>query len=549
MALFPPELVAGVLVAFVQVRLRSFFSLASWFLNGLSFLLPPDEAVINQINGGPPHKKDRQPLTIVERMSVFYVKVTQTEHGVFQHTPFYELYEMLMILLTSSLVVCLSSEMLVVIREWSGLVSYESTISQSLTAYGLLSTLLVSLWFPLSIQFAQGFATYEARLGIAVGALACILAGFMIISPPNLFDFNVENAVDSVGQRIALVLRVLGFQDGDMVRVAVIGEILRTLVLIGLAGHAGVFVGSSFLGALRFSKMYLEMTQDSTVSIGTKILLHLHVILPLICGMCWIKPLATDLIVPSSMTVCAPLEVRRDCLMTGVQSKGWGTTESHWHTIRLYIVLVTILVRLLVFRCHIQRFLLEPRASLGRILQQPGLVDGELLQHTVRLPFNYVPILVMQYLTPVIALLSAAVLLMRQTAISLHVIDLIQWILRQSGLIDQQQPRAIWKNPENIGPDLNGFRLGDEITLSSMKPLMKAMNQFVLVTPSSYASFVGFLVAWLSLSWFFMTFVGIIYWKNIPHTGQSAIPTPVKHVQAPKRLKEQRKAMKMKKRH
>ncbi|TMW69853.1 hypothetical protein Poli38472_002009 [Pythium oligandrum] len=580
MALFPPELIAAVLVAFLQVRLRSIFSLASLFINGLSFFLPPEDELIQRLNGGAAPANNATstkskgksaathttPLSSDEKMQQFYIKVAKTETGIFQQTLFFELYEMLVILASSALVACVCGDSLAYWRQWNSdaaeaALDASSTIQASI--YGLISVLLVSLWFPLMIKFAQGLETYEARLGIGIGVLGFILALFAIFSPKPLFDFDVEEAVALAGERLEIVFRAIGFVDGDFANLASAAGFARLSVYASLALLAGIFSSTAFLPAFRFARMYAEMVNDKQTGVIQKILLHLNIFLPLLAGICWIKPLSTDIVVPKTLVQCSPRSLTRDCFASAedeaaFQASWMSLKESQWNTVRIYIVLFTVLVRLLCFRAHLQYFLIEPKDAIVQIVRRPGHVDGELLQNKVRVQFNYLPIIAVQYLAPASAILASALLLAEQTGTSLGVYDAFSTLLILVGAVQAPTKGLAWFSPasnllpDSTPPQLEGFSLGDDMTRETLTKVIKGMSNYQVVTPRSYASFIGFFLWWLTFTWFAMTVAGFVYWKNVPHVSTTeqelAFAGQRRNRETPKTLKNQLKSLKLKKR-
>lgn len=570
MALFPPEFIAGVLFAFVQIRLRSIVSIASLLTNGLSFFLPPEDELINRLNGVTAATRDKtgrvktpatmQPLSVEQKMSSFFINVAKTEHGIFQHTIFIELYETMVILATSTLGACVFSDALAYYTDSSA-----TDAKTEISIYGLMSVLMVCIWFPLQVKFAQGLDTYEAKLGLGVGTLGCIFSLYAIFSPKQLFDFDVEGAIAIAGARVEIVLRAIGFEDGDMENIALAATLAKITTFFHIALLCGIFTTTSFLPAFRFARIYGELVKDKSTSVVKKLLLHANMVLPLLAAVCWIKPLSTDALVPSFLVRCSPHKLTRDCFAkaedeAAFASRGIALTESQWHTLRVYIVWLTVLVRMASFHAHLQYFLVEPKEAIVQLVRRPGPVDGELLKNKIRLQFNYVPIIAIQYLAPVGVITACLVLLARQTSTSLGVYDAFACLLAKTGLI--QERSLAWFTaaevlPTASPPDIGGFRLGDEISGPVFTQFVKGMTTFSVVTPEAYASLLGFLLWWFTFGWFIMTVAGLVYWKNVPHgltsslglqtTSAAAAANMRRNRETPKLLKNQLKSLKMKK--
>ncbi|KAF4044473.1 putative transmembrane protein 161AB [Phytophthora infestans] len=570
MALFPPEFLAGILLAFVQLRLRSHFSLATWLVNGLTFFLPPEDELIATLNGQQLAKGGKsgktpagQPLSAAEKMDKFYVRVAKTEPGVFSQTLFFELYEMLVVLVSSASVACWIGSVVSFTAPWFSPVADDADDKVDVATYGLMSAMLVALWFPLQLNFAQGLAGYEARLGLAVGFIGLILSGFIILSPKGMFDFDLELAAQLAGQRMEMVLRAVGFVDADFVNIELLAELARISLFFTFALLAGIFTCTTFLPSFRFARMYSEMIKDKQTSAVMKLFLHLNMLFPVLISALWVPRLSSNVLVPSELVKCSPRALARDCLQSDVLGlantssdvwKWYSLTESQFHTLRIYVVFVACLVRLICFRTHLQYFLLEPREVMASLVGRPGLVDGALLQNKVRLQFNYVPIIALQYLAPVCALLASAQLLIKQTAISLGVSKATSWALQRvanvsppAGLASDAATLNILPDP-TAPPNLGGFRLGDELTKENVTPFLRGMGQFPILTAEFYDAALGFLIWFLSFTMFAVSLAGLIYWRNVAaHGTEVEQPVVRPNKQTPKTLKNQLKSLKLKK--
>ncbi|KAF4321134.1 hypothetical protein JM18_004552 [Phytophthora kernoviae] len=550
MALFPPEFLAGLLLAFVQLRLRSHCSLTSYLVNGLTFFLPPEDELIATLNGQTTVSKGSKapktavgtPLSAQEKLDKFYVRVAKTEPGVFSQTLFFELYEMLVVLVSSATLGCCFGSLVTFIAPWFG--GEDKTMGDKIDAatYGLMSALLVAIWFPLQLNFAQGWAGYEARLGLAVGFIGFIVSGFIILSPKGMLDFDLEMAARVAGGRVAMVLRSVGFTDADLVNVAPIGEMAKITLFGVFAVLAGVFTCTTFLPSFRFARMYSEMTKDKQTSMGMKFLLHLNMLFPMLICALWVPRLSSKVLVPSELVKCSPRALTRDCLESEVLGFGdasssdvwkwYSLTESQFNTLRVYVVLMACFIRLVCFRTHLQYFLIEPREVMAALVGRPGPVDGTLLQNK---------------------------LLARQTATSLGIFKAISWTLQRiapnlsfpaSLTFEGLNAASLNVLPDSSAPNFGGFRLGDDLSKENVTPFLRGMSQFPVLTAEFYDAALGFLIWFVSFTMFAVSLAGLLYWRNMAHgNGVSDIEqTPVRqNKQTPKTLKNQIKSLKLNK--
>ncbi|RMX66319.1 hypothetical protein KXD40_006401 [Peronospora effusa] len=572
MSLFPPEFLVAMLFTFMQLRLRSYFSLATWFLNGLTFFLPPEDELIAILNNqsrksfkpgkGPLY----EPLSAAEKMDKFYVRVAKTEPGVFSQTLFFELYEMLVVLVSSISLGCWMGSIVSFTASWFAVAHDHVEDKVDMAMYGLISAMLVAIWFPLQLNFAQGWGGYEARLGLCVGFLGLIAAGFIILSPKGMLDFDLEMAAQLAGERLALILRAVGFTNADFVNLAPWTEMSRVALFFVCALLAGIFTCTTFLPSFRFARMYSVMIKSKQYSNVKKLLLHLNMFFPVLICILWVPRFSKNVLVPLELVKCSPRALSRDCLQTEVLGltnaassdiwKWYSLAESQFHMLRIYVVLVACLVRLICFRTYMQHFLLESREAMASLVGRPGFVDGALLQSKVRLQFNYVPVIALQYLAPVCALLASAQLLVKQTATSLGVFHGVSWVL-QSVMPNVSIPASLTLEGLNAAslnvlpdptvlPNFGGFKLGDDLSKENVTPFLRGMSAFPVLTAEFYEAALGFLIWFLSFTMFAVSLAGLLYWRNVGAHATVDVETAVRqNKQTPKTLKNQLKGLKL----
>ncbi|KAJ8575645.1 hypothetical protein ON010_g3568 [Phytophthora cinnamomi] len=194
---------------------------------------------------------------------------------------------------------------------------------------------------------------------------------------------------------------------------------------------------------------------------------------------------------------------------------------------------------------------------MASLVGRPGFVDGALLQSKVRLQFNYVPIIALQYLAPVCALLASAQLLMKQTATPLGIFKGVSWVLQRVApnvsIPASLTPEGLNAVSLNVLPDpttppnLGGFRLGDDLSKENVTPFLRGMSQFPILTAEFYESALGFFVWFLSFTLFIVSLAGLLYWRNVAAHGSSDVEqTAVRqNKQTPKTLKNQLKSLKL----
>lgn len=524
MALFPPEMIGCVIASFLVMRLKNFISLANASLNGLTFFLPPTDAVIEQLNVKK-SKRAKIPLpekTPQERMKNMVLEYSTIKHGLLDSTLFYEHYSNLMAVTSSAVLAFAWSELRHCVT---------GTGSQTISFYGLAAALLLTIFYPFHIQYRSGWmGSYETQICTAFGLLAMIIALFTIYAPPQVLDMDLDSAFKSIDERMQVVWAALAIDVGSKANMI---YSIRDVwyVLLGLL--AGSVTALYVVPGIRFAKVYTKLVQATDVSWFKKILLHCNVIFPAIVVICWIKPLSELLLIrPDAIHCTADQTLERDCILNEageiVPDPSW-IVHSQWRSLRLYFVLLTVLIRVLCMKMQLQVFLFEPKDSIIRELHRKGPVDGDVLKDKVRSHFNFLPVVAMQYVTPLLLPFLLCLAMKRKAGTSMGICH---------GLKHHIAPtlNASWFDPANMpmaaATNLPGklefFPFGNttasealnmtemELTSENVLGIFHGINSYPLVTPEAYDSLMGFLMLWSNLSWFVLSLLSILYWRNNP---------------------------------
>lgn len=451
MALLSADVIVGLLFAFIQFRLRSIFSLSSYILKDLVILLPPDAVE---------HSNGKQ-----EALQLKWECIRATD-GTFQRIAYYDMYESFVIMNVSLIAAALSQYL-----------QSQFTTAPSTASYGLWTLLLIALMFPIQmnrLQFSR-VGTYDTQQYISIGisVLGFILSLFVIFAPPFWFDFNMENCIQMLSERVDEISRQLKLQPSDSEKVFWT-HVIHLLAVILTSAFAALLAFTSFEPALQMAKFYHFYTRKSTASIGyvRSLLLALNLLLPLLVNLSWL----------SFISIVAQRFM----------------DQSTWHRLRIALVLTLVLFRVFLFRFHSQWFLLEPRStSLPQVNAQLSLAR---IQANVKLHYNFLPMFVVQYLALSTALLAVS---------------------------------FMWKTEFSLREDTHlQFKDSDRNEIGF---LIRKVLQFTFISPSAYQSLVGFSIWWMTSVWMWQLF-GAFCYCAFKSNGISTERVPKKKLGKKKRI-------------
>ncbi|CAK4693555.1 hypothetical protein LEN26_009751 [Aphanomyces euteiches] len=495
MAVLPPTYLAAVVILFVLFRLRHILSLSALLLKDVAFFLPPDSTMLDSLNT-PVAKKakyQKPEKTVGERLQLMQLSMSPIGGSTLTKCLFFDLYDTLVVVTVASILVF-----------W--IMQFMPAAMPDPSYYLLLGAFVLSLLFPFLIQY--GISSYETQLGIGVALLATILAMFTLYDPFHVLDFNVEGSAASMDHRWQLLITAMGLPSGT--------SSLTTLWLsLLLGGLAGMISSTTLLPAFRFSRMYSDFVASKAISTSWKVVLHLNVLMPLVLSWAWFRPLSSSLFVGSNAVACSESTyfswfAPRDC------GDVRFLTESTWRNIRLNLLVVAAIVRLACYRDHVQYFLLEPKHKVTRQLLVKGRVDTQAIVDTILIPFTYVPVICVQYLTPVCLWLVSAFLLQRKADRCFSWFD---FLVRVVGInsIPSSQLCSVSTLPTT--PSFS-FESGGTLGWNEFTVLLQGLQSFPLAEPLWFESVLGFLVWWSATSWFVLSTVGLVYHNKLDRLQQ-----------------------------
>lgn len=193
-------------------------------------------------------------------------------------------------------------------------------------------------------------------------------------------------------------------------------------------------------------------------------------------------------------------------------------TEEDWITLRVYVIIVFILLKLLLFRSNIQEFLklanskdIEEDITNSlihpKIIKDTGnkkdIVTVDIKSHYTNV-YSYLCIAATQYLAPLGLFLSLVIILIRYGNINLHIFDLLKY-LSFSPIVNCKPSESVTEKK------LQSFV--DTVFVNN------DISHINIFTPLVYRSITNYLLFWLFGCLVVESTLSIVYWRSYQPGG------------------------------
>jgi len=266
----------------------------------------------------------------------------------------------------------------------------------------------------------------------------------------------------------------------------------------GLIGALFTFPG------LRVARMHWDVLRYSGDRARSTVCHHVGFIAPLVLTTLWVKPLTRD-----------PLTVR---LYKGMSEP--LMTCDQFETMRLYLVVLTVLYRLAIMPRYLQAYLNLAYDKVQELRQEAGKISNVDLQRRVIRVFYYLCVVTLQYTAPMILILYLSLLYKTLgggswTAVgtvSAQVVDDATCGLEECGARDEfteiNVPVESSEKDIGIGDIINQEETVEAITEQFSLAWTSLKNVF---TVEVFKGLLGFSTWWCCFVWFSSAAIGIGY--------------------------------------
>lgn len=353
------------------------------------------------------------------------------------------------------------------------------------------------LWKLTAIYFKNEKSIGERSICIISGCTFLLISMIVLITNENYLEFGLESAYVAFNKSAtAFVSNHAITIDSQRLPSRPMSFILVKFCLAIICSLIGIIF--TFPG-LRFGQLQKNLIDMNDGRTSRQLLYKANFITSLIVVCLWIKPISRNLL--KNQTIVA-------------------IDDELFDIIRIYCVIIMNLLKLSLLSSYVATFLLSTRHRIHSIKCRGGMTTNRELQLTVSSIYNYVNVVAIQYILPVLMCLF--------TSIMYKTMGQYKWI----------PPRLL------ISSSINGTFTGSNVTLADgsdsdssafkhevvdYSGISNSTSLFNMITTvpldeirkifsvDVFQGLWGFATWWLHFSWFCTSSIGVIYHTYFTH--------------------------------
>jgi len=505
MAVLGIQFVITMMMATVLSRVGPHLSLARWLLTSrfsalVRYLHPSDEELRQFASAPVRDKREKKKARLAEKnghmvnngtfnvarnIDIQLDKVPVSVGDLVQ-LRYYSEYQWLLDFAAYSLVTYILSEIYIFMLPAKASQEVNLSLVWLILVLGFAFKLLLSL----TGQYFEGEEGGERSLVLVMGCAYLLIAMLILVVDESTLETGLDEAYRSFNASAAAFLESNAGLDSSGPASKLVTKFFIAL-WCGLIGALFTFPG------LRVARMHWDSLKYGESSVRA-VLLHIGFILPLILTTFWVRPLTRDpLTVKIYRNMSTPL-----------------MTEDEFESLRLYLIMFTVLYRLFIMPTYLQGYLNLAYHKMSELKQEAGKISNIDLQRLVIRVFYYLCVVTLQYVAPMIMILYLSLLYKTLGGGSWN--GQLAPTTEGQCSVDQcpiDQPRQVVEdagsNPEiGIGEILNS-----EETVGAIRDQFSlAWSSFKhIFTPQVFKGLIGFSTWWCCFAWFGSSAIGIGY--------------------------------------
>ena len=351
----------------------------------------------------------------------------------------------------------------------------------------LLAGFSIKIMFSLTAMYFRLEEGGERVLCIVFCLLFLLLAMVVLIIDENTLEFGLQPAYWNFSNEAK------DFLDGQGIQSQ--GPISLITFKIMLAVFAAILGALFTFPGLRLAKMHSDASKYAVDRPFLLLLLNVNMIMPLVIVLMWLKPVVRDFVV--------------------ISEEGKTTADRYrlapdtFEIVRVAVMLAFCLLRTLLIWPHLQSHLNSAVDRIQQMKKESGRISSEEFQRIVARVFYYLCVISLQYIAPVILLMSCTFMLKTLSGFS--------W----SSLICYEVPSLVSLQNITAFSSAPTADEGSGAVTSSTDTILDTASQFSVAlaslrqvfTPICFKGVLSFLCWWICTCWFTTSAFGMVYYS------------------------------------
>ena len=344
-----------------------------------------------------------------------------------------------------------------------------------------------------------------------VGFFGFVISILFFQASSSTFEFQISPGLEDAAKRTQNVL-----QERMQLNAQVKPWVMGFQMAVALV--AGIIAGVTVLAALRWSTFYVHVRKDPKAGIGRRILTRLNFLMPIFTLLLWIKPIGNHLQAPD-LVPCEEGNVFKDCTVHTDLSSSWLLNDTQFMRLRIWLVFITLVMRLIQLSPLIQAFLSTGREEELTLIHQSlaskkadiNIKDlhAQLQQLTGRI-IRSLCVVAIQFFAPVSITFGCVALLVRKGNVDLGVCSLYEQFL-------QHTEHITGITAETLRPEYTEkFTLFQKMMDQALNYIfdISSLQREEFTSPALWRPMLSFLVWWSLLTWSITVALGIFYYET-----------------------------------